>query len=960
MRISDFLILHLFILLLLLNLTKFLLGYWPVFFCIGIILFVLYCMSKLCENSLATDLSYFFGRSIGSYHRNHNLLDEWLICNHSSIENDEQIVCLQCHEQHCDQHDRQLAILLQPWKHLQIDAEINEKLEDFLQTLLDHHTRSWLSDISRDKNLMLFKFKELIRQILAAFVLRCYQKINLKRFILQQLPTHFLQHLEVYVHGKRHARSASFVEEAVLRQYGNRIHPALLRSDFELKYYKTMADLLLISSLPPKILECDVTRSFLNELVSSALISPLIDMLTDPNKLNIILIYFLNEIDDNRFVSIERNDSGCLASPKSFSLFLKNFPSLNSIIELESRLSTGLNHFGIEMKRILGEENLLFLFAKFAKEELILNHLQFQMHMNSFMDRIMDPNLSQSQLKDLHGRLKQIYSFYFDRKSKDCIEFDEKICNDFESFIIGHYGDVGSIRNCKSLYEAYEYVDRILNFYSKKFFQTAPYLSLICGERNSEALDDQIDRDDRKNSIDHLVDRTNSFQSDLLDQSSSIQLDHTNRSLNNLLECTDDFDSEHNHLDDTVDDESFLDLSDWKISIPFVSARIDENIRQENFYFEIHVHKSTNENMVIERKFQEFYILESKLREFYGDDLIKTSLPVRKSFIRITKQLLDGQREEFEQFLQNLLSNCSMNHSKLFFNFLNNSATDFCSANFNLTKMIRNVPAKFSKEKGQHLDPFFRNFIITSEKDIPFPTLLSSSSSSSSSTSSSISFSKEKIEAKRRKRENHRIEMDLGSIAYFSSNPNANERRKHRGQYTYLYDLILIVLIRFYGLSRKWQQFFILLRSILRRIFQNLCDSYLERKLREIFQKRNVVKMIDYLKSSIIGSSNVSTSCDFNLFDSNKSNNYREKSQGTKSLTKTQRSEIVLRLLKEILPKSFLECFVDYNKHEDIVFLLFSSLQCRLLNKQLLFLLMDLLLSDLFPQTLIETIEHKR
>ncbi|OTF78404.1 sorting nexin-like protein [Euroglyphus maynei] len=120
--------------------------------------------------------------------------------------------------------------------------------------------------------------------------------------------------------------------------------------------------------------------------------------------------------------------------------------------------------------------------------------------------------------------------------------------------------------------------------------------------------------------------------------------------------------------------------------------------------------------MINERQFNEFYTLESKLKEFHGEEIDAISLPPRRTFVRITKQLLETHREKFEQFLQQLLSNSSMKRSRLFYNFLN-SPKDTFAENFNLTKMIRNVPSKFSKEKGQHLYSFLKNFINSCEKD---------------------------------------------------------------------------------------------------------------------------------------------------------------------------------------------------------------------------------------------------
>src|SRR5699024_10977760 len=140
-------------------------------------------------------------------------------------------ICLMCNDYDCDRHDPELAVHLQPWKRLLVDAEVNRKLEELFDFLLHKYTSQWLDDVCFNKEEILLKLRELIRLVTAALILRVKKRIQPSSVMLNKLPKFLMHHLEMYVHGKRNAKSASFLEESVLRQYGSLLHPAMHSAD---------------------------------------------------------------------------------------------------------------------------------------------------------------------------------------------------------------------------------------------------------------------------------------------------------------------------------------------------------------------------------------------------------------------------------------------------------------------------------------------------------------------------------------------------------------------------------------------------------------------------------------------------------------------------------------------------------------------------------------------------------
>lgn len=145
----------------------------------------------------------------------------------------------------------------------------------------------------------------------------------------------------------------------------------------------------------------------------------------------------------------------------------------------------------------------------------------------------------------------------------------------------------------------------------------------------------------------------------------------------------------------------------------------------------------------------------------------------------------------------------------------------------------------------------------------------------------------------------------------------------------YVYDLILLILVRFYNINNWFLQLLYMFRPLARGTFQNVCERFVLDKFRNnIFTPRKVVHFIDLLKQSMSG---------------------QENAHSGDNLSKNQRSQLALKSIVQFAPPWVVERILGMDKHEDNSFLVFSILQHRLLNKQLLYLLLDSVVGDLFP-----------
>ncbi len=122
---------------------------------------------------------------------------------------------------------------------------------------------------------------------------------------------------------------------------------------------------------------------------------------------------------------------------------------------------------------------------------------------------------------------------------------------------------------------------------------------------------------------------------------------------------------------------------------------------------------------MVERRYSEFYTLESKLSEFHGEFADCRLPPRAKLFAGKGLDVMQAKKQPFEEYLQCLLQKPALERSDLLFTFLT-SADEFtvAASNMGLGKMLKN-PIKLSKERS--LQPFITSFIASTQQEPPKP-----------------------------------------------------------------------------------------------------------------------------------------------------------------------------------------------------------------------------------------------
>ncbi|RWS05413.1 sorting nexin-14-like protein, partial [Dinothrombium tinctorium] len=522
---------------------------------------------------------------------------------------DKNYICLICDENECEKHDEK--VYLNPWNYLQIDEDLNETLENVLNYFLEEYVGKRIKESSA--------FVEELRKIIK-FALSSFAKhllvLDLNELILRDYISLFVNHFQMYLNGKRKAKNGRFLQEFVLQEYASCIHPAIKSRKDELKWIREWCDYMLPLLMPPKCSQ--LSLCFAREFLVCSIFQPLIELLSDPFTINTFVI------------SIFEHNSEAKKKKKS----AKKVQFLNSFVNYQKERDN--NILGIQMKEIINDERLLFLFMKYLKSEGVVNLLQFILTLNSLNEKIFSPNFTENEdLNDFHEEMKETYNQYLREGGIDYINLNSEIK-----------------KLNLALFDAYEKVYYLLeNYYLPHFLESDLFMKLIVGHRNILLNEEQI---------------------------LSIKKD--------TKKCQIAIYDDDADLDEEEEEEFvFKELNDLS----------SLNIKVEEFSKDLFLIKAENdeESWKVLRSKRDFAALEEKLRRFHGNNLYgkrkKDDLCDELELESLLKELISIPKLKCSQLLNNFLKDEEFEtKNDLLFNDFVNSFKKLMSENRRFSKSV--------------------------------------------------------------------------------------------------------------------------------------------------------------------------------------------------------------------------------------------------------------------------------
>uniref|UniRef100_A0A8C4HW86 Sorting nexin 14 n=1 Tax=Dicentrarchus labrax TaxID=13489 RepID=A0A8C4HW86_DICLA len=804
--------------------------------------------------------------------------------------------CAVCGKVKCKRHRPTLLLEnYQPWLdlkvHSKVDASIAEVPHDVSLNQLDITDDEACVDEVR----MTFRF-------FASVLVRRAQKVDVPAVFADKVMKAAMKHIEIIVKAHGKVKSVEGLQQAALDEYAADLHIALRSRRDELLYLRKLTEMLFPYVMPPKATDCRSLALLLREVMAGSVMLPTMDFMADPDTVNLMVLIF---VDDNPPEAATEPPSALV-------------PFLQKYADVSNKKASVLK---LELKEIREQQDLLFRFMNFLKQEGAVHVLQFCLTVEEFNDKILSPELSDSELQRLHGEVLHIYETYCLDESIDKISFDKFIVEEIRNIAKGPYTGVVKLQTMRCLFEAYEHVLSLLERVFTPMFchsdevraqkPTNPLISscisvfsVHCRNFSKRGESFGISRIGSKIKG---VFKSTTMEGAMLPPSAMSDFD------DDLVEEATVVMEDDSPAEPASTPGSLRNLSAWSITIPYIDVYEDEVKREKIPVFCIDVERNDRkdvghetEKWSVYRRYLEFYVLESKLTEFHGT-FADAQLPSKRIIGPKNYEFLASKREEFEEYLQRLLQHPELSNSQLLADFLSPFSTesqflDRMLPDVNLGLYTSHVPSFFIHPKGQNLEPFIQSFFNSCESPKPKPnrpelTILSPSAEN-----------------------NKKLFSDL-----FKNNANWSDSWERKYNHNYfmemvtvdgMYDYMMYVGRTVFHMSDWLHHVLAAGRILLKNTFEAYMDQYMQSKLEQVLQEHHMVSLITQLRDAVFCESS------------------EERTAEDKQIRAKQTFEEMMKYLPDFVGK----CIGEEAKYEGVR-LLFDSFQQPLLNKYLMPLL---------------------
>ncbi|XP_046728458.1 sorting nexin-14 isoform X8 [Silurus meridionalis] len=837
--------------------------------------------------------------------------------------------CTVCGKNKCRRH--RPALLLenyQPWLGLKVHSKVDASIGEVLELVLENFVYPWYRDITDDEACV-DELRQTFR-FFASVLVRRVQKVNIPSVATGKMLKAAMKHIEIAAKAQQKVGKNRTLQQVALEEYGADLHVALRSRRDELLYLRKLTEMLFPYVMPPKATDCRSLSLLIREVMTGSVFLPTMDFIADPDTVNHLVLLFIDDTPPEPATE----------PPSALVPFLQKYAD---------SLNKNLSVLKLDLKEIREQQDLLFRFMSFLKQEGAVHVLQFCLAVEEFNDKILCPELSDFEMQCLHSEVKKIYVTYCLDESIDKISFDPFIIEEIRNIAEGSYTGVVKLQKMTCLFEAYEHVLSLLeNVFTPMFCHSDEYFRyLLCGVesplRNAK-LNRNLSLDDLRNppkrgesfGISRIGSKLKGvFKSSTMEGAMPPSYTMVDGEEDTVEEAT-----------VVVEDESPVpvevvatpgtqrNLSAWTICIPFIDFWEDEAKKERLPVFCIDVERHDREQVGHEteswsvlRRYLEFYVLESKLTEFHGS-FQDAQLPSKRIIGPKNFEFLTSKRLEFEEYLQNLLRHPELSNSQLLADFLSPYSTetqflDKMLPDVNLGRIFKSVPGKLIKEKGQNLEPFLQSFFVSCEQPRPKPsrpelTVLSPTAGSNKKLNNELY-------------KNNAAHVDTMD-------------KKHKQNYFFepmelegVYDYMMFVGRVVFHMPDWLHHMLAAGRILFKKTLEAYMDQYLQNKLDQILQEHRLVSLITLLRDAVF--------CE----------NNEERSPEDKQ----RRAKQTFEEMMNYLPDTVVKCIGEENKYEGIQ-LLFNCLQQPLLNKQITYVLLDIAVEELFPELSAKTQETAR
>ncbi|XP_016331629.1 sorting nexin-14-like [Sinocyclocheilus anshuiensis] len=844
--------------------------------------------------------------------------------------------CAVCGKNQCKRHRPTLLLEnYQPWLDLKVPSKVDASISEVLELVLENFVYPWYRDITGDEACV-DELRQTIRFFAAVLAHRA-QRVDVPLVLMDKMMKAAMKHIEIIAKAQQKVKNTEGLQQAALAEYGADLHVALRSRKDELLYLRKLTELLFPCVMPPKATDCRSLALLIREVMTYFIFLLIIFM-------NHFFFVFQDTVNHMVLIFIDDNPPEPVTDPPSALV-----PFLEKFADPRNTKSSVLK---LDLKEIREQQDLLFRFMSFLKEEGAVHVLQFCLTVEEFNDRILCPDLSDTEMQRLHEEVQKIYDTYCLEESIDKISFDPFIIEEIHNIAQGPSTGVVKLQTMPCLFEAYEHVLSLLeNVFTPMFCHSDEYFRHLLWGAESPARNSKLNRnlslDDLRNTskrgesfgISRIgskikgVFKSSTMEGALLPQYAMIEGED-----DTVEEAVMVFEDDSPGPVEVVGTPGTLrNLAAWTISIPYVDF-FDDEVKKERtpvYCIDVERHDRKNvghetESWFVYRKYLEFYVLESKLTEFHGP-FQDAQLPSKRIIGPKNYEFLSSKRGEFEEYLQNLLHHPELSNSQLLADFLSHHSIEsqfndkmLPDVNLDLADLegisVYRTAAQFfgTKEytgvqKGQNLEPFIQSFFSSCESPKPKPSRPELAILSPTAENNKKLFN-----------ELYRNNANL---------PEGLERKHNQNYFMELmevdgvYDFMMYIGRVVFHMPDWLHHFLSGARILLKRTLEVYVGHYFQFKLEQIMQEHCLVSLITLLRDAV----------------------FCESTEECSPEDKQRRAKHTFEEMMNYLPGLVGKCIGEEAKYEGVK-MLFNTIQQPLLNKQMTYVLLDIAVQELFPE----------
>ncbi|KAG9510265.1 Sorting nexin-14 [Fragariocoptes setiger] len=171
------------------------------------------------------------------------------------------------------------------------NADTDAALHDFLILLLKEYVENWFQVQSEHDKEFIDELHQTLYRALALIIKRFYS-VDFVETLVESIFPMLICHLDTYLTAKQKAKSSADLEETFKREFVER-HGEIISRDCETSWLRIVVQRLLPHLIPKEYITSKVSSVFIRELLACGILSPLLDIVSEPQFLYTLLDYLL-------------------------------------------------------------------------------------------------------------------------------------------------------------------------------------------------------------------------------------------------------------------------------------------------------------------------------------------------------------------------------------------------------------------------------------------------------------------------------------------------------------------------------------------------------------------------------------------------------------------------------------------------------------------------------------------